>query len=101
MTPADTMIGQVFGRLTVLHRTYNVTPVGGQIRPTYVCRCQCGQESRAQGHLLRAGKVKSCGCLKSERVHRSRNPPRSRLRVVNGPQVEDEDPPIRLLPADI
>lgn len=52
--------GQVFGKLTVLSR---VTATG---RARWLCRCECGKTTIQPGYDLRAGKIKSCGCRKSE-----------------------------------
>ena len=30
------------------------------------CRCECGNECEVSGSSLRAGRTKSCGCLKKE-----------------------------------
>lgn len=55
------MIGQSFGRLTVLER-------GGTYRKKikYRCRCVCGNEVIVLGACLRRGHTKSCGCFKRE-----------------------------------
>ena len=53
------MIGQQFGKLTVIKKD---TPNGsGNIR--WLCQCQCGLKSTPTGTYLRLGKAKSCGCL--------------------------------------
>lgn len=52
------MIGQVFGRLTVLSRA---DVKNGQIY--YNCICECGNTTKVRGDLLRKGKTSSCGCL--------------------------------------
>lgn len=58
------LAGQVFGRLTVLHRENSGTPRGGMdIR--WHCRCACGKELDVRGKDLRAGQ-QSCGCLNRE-----------------------------------
>lgn len=53
--------GQKFGRLTALH------DVGYQDRDRlWECLCECGQFTIVKAGQLKAGKVKSCGCLHSE-----------------------------------
>lgn len=53
--------GQSFGRLTVLMQ------VGSDERGRlWLCRCVCGNEKTSTTETLRAGIVKSCGCLKRE-----------------------------------
>lgn len=56
------MTGQVFGHLTVLSRV----PATGQAR--WLCACRCGKETIQAGYDLRKGVVKSCGCMKKERL---------------------------------
>lgn len=53
------LTGKVFHRLTVLAR------VGGN-PIKYRCLCDCGVTKEVMGKLLKNGKAKSCGCLKSE-----------------------------------
>jgi len=51
--------GDVFGRLTVVHR------VNGT-RAQYICLCKCGETKVVYGHLLRSEHTKSCGCLRKK-----------------------------------
>lgn len=53
------LTGKKIGRLTVMEqagrdKSYNVI---------WRCRCDCGNEAIVNGHYLRQGKTKSCGCL--------------------------------------
>lgn len=51
--------GQRFGKLIVIERSFpNVDNYA-----MWKCKCDCGGEIITKGRLLRAGKVKSCGCL--------------------------------------
>ena len=55
--------GQTFGRLHVLGEA-------GRDRQRHVlwrCECLCGGEKVARGSDIKAGKVKSCGCLRERR----------------------------------
>ena len=52
--------GQKFGKLLVLER--NGSNNGYAL---WKCQCECGQIKTIEGHLLRNGSVKSCGCVKS------------------------------------
>ena len=56
--------GQRFGKLTVVERTENDT----QNRPTWKCRCDCGEYTIARSSALRSGQKSSCGCLQREKV---------------------------------
>src|ERR1700743_2056823 len=49
---------QKFGHLTALRRDGKL---GAYI--AWLCRCECGAELRVASYCLRAGRVKSCGCL--------------------------------------
>lgn len=48
--------GQKFGRWTVIRAA--ITPN----RAGYLCRCECGNESKIATSQLKSGKSKSCGC---------------------------------------
>lgn len=54
------LIGKKFGKLTVIKsegiRKNNVT---------WLCQCECGGIKIVPGYQLKAGSVKSCGCLRS------------------------------------
>ena len=52
------LTGQRFGRLTVIEAAENIGS-----RTAWRCRCDCGGERVVKTVYLRAGKVKSCGCL--------------------------------------
>ena len=58
------LLGQQFGRLTVIEQAASIP--GGQAR--WRCRCQCGGETTIPGSNLRRGLVLSCGCLHHERA---------------------------------
>lgn len=52
------LVGDVFGRLTV-------TALGPmkKTRQTWICACECGNETTASTSDLRYGSVQSCGCM--------------------------------------
>jgi len=53
------MVGQKFGRLTVIERAE-----GKDKRRIYwLCQCECGNMKTTLGQQLRSGMCKSCGCL--------------------------------------
>lgn len=65
------MIGQRFGRLTVIAPA----PKKGHNR-RWLSRCDCGGEATSFEFSLKAGRARSCGCLKVEGlVQRSRRGP--------------------------
>lgn len=58
------LVGQTFERLTVLKDN-------GRNSRRYIlwlCKCSCGKDIDAIGYELENGHVKSCGCLKAERL---------------------------------
>lgn len=57
--------GQKYGRLTVLRFSH----VDRRTRlAMWHCRCDCGSVSVVAGKSLRAGEVRSCGCLRIDRL---------------------------------
>lgn len=58
------LTGQKFGRLKVLKFSH----VNSKYSPYWLCRCECGKEKIINGADLRNKKIKSCGCLKREKV---------------------------------
>lgn len=58
------LTGQRFGRLLVLSRANNT----GKERTCWNCKCNCGQEKVIRTSDLKSGKVKSCGCLRDEKL---------------------------------
>ena len=60
----DNLVGQTFGRLTVIERVENNK--NGQAMWKCVCNCDCGNEVIVSGKNLKNGNTKSCGCLKKE-----------------------------------
>lgn len=57
------LTGMVFGRLTVLSIS--------QRKPDIIwkCKCECGNIVDVKGEYLRNGDTKSCGCLKTDKLH--------------------------------
>lgn len=53
----NNLIGQVFGRLTVLEYCGN---------SIWLCQCSCGNTAKVRTSALNSGKTKSCGCLRGE-----------------------------------
>lgn len=59
------MIGQKFGRWTVLARNGSVRYSTYTV-PMWICRCECGTEKNVSGKSLRNKGTLSCGCLNDE-----------------------------------
>lgn len=66
------MVGKTFGKLTVT-RVKNKSEYNGK-QPkviTWYCDCDCGiKDVVVEGTMLRAGRIKSCGCLTKESAHK-------------------------------
>lgn len=60
------LIGQTFGRLTVIGNAPNYVSISGQRHAQWICRCECGTEKVIRSSDLRAGRTTSCGCWRSE-----------------------------------
>jgi hypothetical protein len=58
------LIGQIFGRLTVLE---NVGRTKDR-KVIWKCQCDCGNTIDVIGNSLQSGNTKSCGCYHKERV---------------------------------
>lgn len=55
------LTGQKFGKLTVLHQD-----ISKKKKVAYwKCQCECGNVISVSSHLLRTGRTRSCGCIKS------------------------------------
>lgn len=70
------MIGQKFGRLTVINELKERTKYGDKI---YKCLCDCGNYVIAVGTILRRGSKKSCGCLNHEPKYKTHGKHNTRL----------------------
>lgn len=58
-------LGTVFGRLTTL--AYAPSRPGSKGSRKYIlCRCSCGTEKEVREDALKAGRLRSCGCLTKE-----------------------------------
>lgn len=62
MTTAICLVGEKFGKLTVLSRSKRVSGSGAM----WDCVCDCGGKSTSASLKLRRGLSKSCGCLRRE-----------------------------------
>lgn len=59
---AENLKGSRFGRLSVISRVIN----GSGDRTRWLCKCDCGKDTIVTSHELKAGKTKSCGCIKAD-----------------------------------
>lgn len=64
----NNLTGRVFERLTVLKFHSTQTRRGGGGKTLWTCSCSCGNEKIASSSSLEQGAIKSCGCLKKDRL---------------------------------
>lgn len=62
-THAPSLLGNRYGRLTVVEEVENDTP-----QRIWRCKCDCGNEVNVRSYTLTSGHTQSCGCLRSESV---------------------------------
>lgn len=61
------LIGQKFGRLTVLAYAGDEY-IGSDNNSRWICQCECGKRTIVGGNKLKSGHTQSCGCLVSEKA---------------------------------
>ena len=60
----ENLVGQKFGRLTVIRR---LKPEEVEtVQYNWLCQCECGNFVKASANKLKTGHTRSCGCLKNE-----------------------------------
>jgi hypothetical protein len=63
MSKCQNLVGQKFGRLTVIEQATN-----NSNKSRWICRCDCGKETGPKyGFQLKSGATTNCGCEKIER----------------------------------
>ena len=66
-TRLKNLLGQKFGRLTVVSRAPNVVYSSNRQRAMWSCNCDCGNKNIVvSGYALTSGRTQSCGCLQRE-----------------------------------
>lgn len=60
------LTGQKFGHLIVLKRDGYTKTTNGRKHVTWLCKCDCGNEIRVRGELLKNNNTTSCGCAKNK-----------------------------------
>ena len=64
MTTAIDLSGQKFERLTVIKRI----GTSKNRQSIWLCQCDCGNITTSTSPNLKRGKMKSCGCLRNEKI---------------------------------
>lgn len=57
------LIGQKFGRLTVIDSAKSRKRSNGKSMRFWLCQCECGKTTEVETNHLTSGHTKSCGCL--------------------------------------
>lgn len=63
MSTALNLIGQRFGKLTVIERFGSKRYANGNSVVLWKCLCDCGNYKITESHTLNRGKCHSCGCI--------------------------------------
>lgn len=72
------LVGQVFGRLTVMSEAGS----NRHGKAMWQCTCSCGKSKTTTGALLQSGRVRSCGCIRKEKaLQAAARPPKKRRRL--------------------
>lgn len=58
--------GRQYGRLIVIRRFGTDVSPNGSPYPTWLCRCDCGNEVIVRGCSLKRGHTRSCGCYRRD-----------------------------------
>lgn len=66
MKRAGSLVGQRFGKLTVLEEVGFITHTSGKRSRLYKCLCDCGNYCEIQHQYLTYGDTTSCGCMRSK-----------------------------------
>lgn len=66
MKRAGSLIGQKFGKLTVIEEVGFFTHTNGRKSRLYKCLCECGNYCEVQHQYLAFGDTTSCGCIRSK-----------------------------------
>lgn len=64
---AVSLVGQRFGRLTVICRGDDYVSPNGERSIRWLCKCDCGNEKSVDPRSLKSGFTTSCGCFARER----------------------------------
>lgn len=79
MSKIKSLKGMKFGRLTVIANL----PIIKNKRTYWLCKCECGNEKFVDAKHLKAGAIRSCGCLRKEYYSRPKcKQSRTRLETV-------------------
>ena len=86
-TTVKNLVGETFGRLTVIERAGSDT----SNKAMWKCICQCGEEVITRGSDLIRNKVQSCGCYKTEKLSKNLAGERFGKLLVVSPHSKEKD----------
>lgn len=66
------LTGKVFGKLKVLKRVENYIQKNGRNRVVYLCRCECGEETKVRGENLKDGSSTRCWSCRNIEIGKKR-----------------------------
>jgi len=69
------LLGMKFNELTVIAKAENKTQ-----KTRWLCKCSCGTEKVFYGNCLKRNLVKSCGCIKKEKLPKLQKEGKTRVR---------------------
>ena len=77
--------GDRYGMLVVVARVQD----GPRRQARFLCRCDCGSEIEVLAASLRAGKTRSCGCLRKARMRAAARAAADATKLLTG-STDDE-----------
>lgn len=68
MSESKNIVGERFGRWTVINNVQSIRRKNGRSDTAVLCKCDCGTERIIKKKELVHGSTKSCGCYRSDRM---------------------------------
>lgn len=65
---AQDLVGETFGRLKVVQFGGRVMLPSGKQRLSWLCVCECANQTTVESNHLMHGKIRSCGCFRNDCV---------------------------------
>lgn len=71
MAKLSVLVGDRFGKLSILKEVESHVTSGGNKKRKFLCRCDCGREKTVMLQSLKRGLTVSCGCFQREQSGKS------------------------------
>lgn len=68
MANFEDLTGRKFNRLQVIKQAEHILHANGRKRVAWICLCDCGNTCVVETYTLKSGSIKSCGCIKVEKI---------------------------------